>query len=45
MRIVTPHDTEVIIPHSLLWSASISNTTNRGETFDVSLTSSDNLLI
>ena len=25
VRIVTPDDTEVIIPHSLLWSASISN--------------------
>ncbi len=25
VRIVTPDDTEVVIPHSLLWSASISN--------------------
>jgi len=25
VRVVTPDDTEVIIPHSLLWSASVSN--------------------
>ena len=32
VHVVTPYDNEVIIPHSRLWSASISNATSGGHT-------------
>ncbi len=32
VHIVTPYDNEVIIPHSRLWSASVSNATSGGHT-------------